>query len=75
MNQLDSRTKNLLGIAITIALLAFWAFVDLNILSSIVTSYGYPFYELVTYGSWFVVIIIVLFVLSWAGCLSGRRQT
>lgn len=72
---MDSRTKKLLGIAITIALLAFWAFVDLNILSSIVTSYGYPLYELVTYGSWFVVIIIVLFVLSWAGCLSGQRQT
>jgi hypothetical protein len=72
---LNSRTKKLLGLVITIALLAFWTLVDLNILSSIVTSYGYPFYELVTYGSWFVVIIVILFVLSWAGCLSGRKQT
>ena len=71
---MDIRTKQVLGIAVTLVLLAFWALVDLNILSSIVTSYGYPFYELVTYGSWFVVIIIVLLVLSWAGCLSRRKQ-
>lgn len=71
---MDKRAKQILGVIITIAILAFWALVDLNILSSIVVSYGYPFYELVTYGSWFVVIIIILFVLSWAGCLSGRKQ-
>ena len=71
---MDSRTKQILGIIIAIALLAFWAIVDLNILSSIVVSYGYPFYELVTYGSWFIIILIILIVLSWAGCLSGRKQ-
>lgn len=48
--------------------------VDMYLLSSIVVELGYPVYELVTYGSWFIVILIILAVCSWAGCILAPRR-
>ncbi len=74
MSDQRSISKKLIGVIVAAVILATWALVDLNLLSSIVGQYSYPIYELATYGSWFVIILVVLFICSWAGCIPERQQ-
>ncbi|UCH03602.1 MAG: hypothetical protein JSW05_08355 [Candidatus Thorarchaeota archaeon] len=62
------------GAIIACAIFGGWVLVDMYLLSPVVAEFSYPVYELVTYGSWFIVILIILAVCSWSGCIPARRQ-
>ncbi|MHA2378745.1 MAG: hypothetical protein ACXADO_02270 [Candidatus Thorarchaeota archaeon] len=64
----------IVGVILACAIFGAWVLVDMYVLSVVVAEFGYPIYELVTYGSWFIVILIILAVCSWTGCIPARRQ-
>ncbi|MHA2601253.1 MAG: hypothetical protein AM324_003870 [Candidatus Thorarchaeota archaeon SMTZ1-83] len=61
------------GAILACVIFGTWVLVDMYLLSSVVAEFSYPVYELVTYGSWFIVILIILVVCSWSGCFPTRR--
>ena len=67
----DNKRK-ILGIGIVIATFITWIFVDMYAFSSITASLGYPMFELVAYGSWFIVILVMFAVLSLFDVLPSR---
>ena len=62
------------GAILACAIFGAWVLVDMYILSSVVVAFSYPIYELVTYGSWFIVILIILAVFSWTGSIPTRTR-
>ena len=62
------------GAILACAVFGAWVLVDMYLLSSFVAEFSYPVYELVTYGSWFIVILIILVVCSWSGCIPAQRH-
>ena len=68
----SSRTRKLIGIVLAIAIFVVWIFVDMFTFPSIATALGYPVFELVAYGSWFAILLIMLAVLSVTGAIPGR---
>lgn len=64
--------RRILGIGMTIAIFIVWIFVDMYAFSSITASLGYPMFELVAYGSWFIVILVMFAVLSLFDVLPSR---
>ncbi|MFW9943569.1 MAG: hypothetical protein ACFFB7_01075 [Candidatus Sifarchaeia archaeon] len=74
MTQQRSTSMRAAGAILSCAIFGAWVLVDMYLLSSVVVEFSYPIYELVTYGSWFIVILIILAVCSWTGCMPARRQ-
>ena len=64
MSTESDRKRKILGIGIAVAIFTIWIFVDMYAFSSITASLGYPMFELVAYGSWFIVILVMFAVLS-----------
>ncbi|MFX0045434.1 MAG: hypothetical protein ACFE8Z_06275 [Candidatus Hermodarchaeota archaeon] len=64
----------MVGAILACAIFGAWVLVDMYLLSSAVVEFSYPIYEIVTYGSWFIVILAILAVCSWTGCIPARRQ-
>ncbi|MHA1908021.1 MAG: hypothetical protein ACW98Y_12045 [Candidatus Thorarchaeota archaeon] len=74
MSSESSKTRKILGIVVAIAIFVAWIFVDMYTFPSIAGSLGYPVFELVAYGSWFVVLLVMLAVLSVTGAIPGRSS-
>ena len=72
MSSESSNTRRILGIVIAISIFIIWVIVDMYAFSSITASLGYPMFELVAYGSWFLVILIMFAVLSIFGVIPNR---
>ena len=72
MSSESSKTRKIIGIVIAIAIFVVWIFVDLYTFSSIGEALGYPMFEIVAYGSWFGVHLIMLVVLSVTGAIPSR---
>jgi hypothetical protein len=68
----SSRTKRIIGIVVAIVIFVVWIFVDMYTFPSITGPLGYPVFELVAYGSWFIVLLVMLAVLSVTGAIPGR---
>ena len=72
MSSESSKTRKIIGIVIAIAIFVVWIFVDLYTFSSIGEALGYPMFEIVAYGSWFGVLLIMLVVLSVTDAIPSR---
>ena len=72
MSSESSKTRKIIGIVIAIAIFVVWIFVDLYTFSSIGEALGYPMFEIVAYGSWFGVLLVMLVVLSVTGAIPSR---
>ncbi len=59
-------TRNVTGVLGAILLFIFWVIVDMIIFPTLLTTITYPVYELIVYGSWFVIILIIVGILSWS---------
>jgi hypothetical protein len=68
-----SISMRIAGVILACTIFGAWVLIDMYLLSSVVGQFSYPIYELVTYGSWFIVILIVLAVCSWTGCIPARH--
>ncbi len=74
MSSGSSKFRKILGIVIAIAIFMVWIFVDLYTFSSIGETMGYPMFELVAYGSWFGMLLVMLAVLSVTGAIPNRSS-
>jgi len=68
------KSTRLAGVVVAIALFIIWILVDMTYFPSITENLGYPVFELVAYGSWFVVILIILVILSITGNIPTRQR-
>ena len=62
-------TRRVIGVIIAISLFFFWLFVDMTLFPILLESIRHSYYELVVYGSWFVIILIIVGIVSWSGAI------
>jgi len=74
MSSESNRSRQILGIIISAVLFIVWIFVDMYIFPGIGESLGYPAFEIVAYGSWFVVLLFILVILSITDAIPGRSR-
>ncbi|MFW9933466.1 MAG: hypothetical protein ACFFDR_12515 [Candidatus Thorarchaeota archaeon] len=67
-------STRIIGIVLSIVLFTVWIFVDMIFFPSVGETLGYPVFELVAYGSWFVIILIILVILSMTGNIPTRQS-
>ncbi len=74
MSSESNRSRQMGGIVISAVLFVVWIFVDMYIFPSIGGSLGYPVFEIVAYGSWFVLLLIILGILSVTDAIPSRSK-
>ena len=74
MSQDIGNRRRLVGTVVALSLFVAWILIDLYVFPMIGISTNYPLYELVAYGSWAVIALIVFLILSWAGWFPMRRH-
>lgn len=74
MSSGSNRSRQILGIIISTVLFIVWIFVDMYIFPGIGGLLGYPIFEIVAYGSWFVLLLIILVILSVTDAIPGRSR-
>ena len=76
MTSSQKSRKKVIGVVAAVSLFIIWIFVDLLLFPQIGIDLNYPLYEIVAYGSWFIIILVILVILSWAGAIPTRfRET
>ena len=68
MTESTTRRK-IIGVSIAIIIFVSWIFIDMIFFPLIGAATSYPFYEIVAYGSWFVIIIVIFAIIAWAGVI------
>ncbi|MDF1537304.1 MAG: hypothetical protein P1Q69_00145 [Candidatus Thorarchaeota archaeon] len=74
MSSDSNRSRQILGIVISAVLFVVWILVDMYIFPGIGGALGYPVFEIVAYGSWFVLLLIILAILSVTGAIPSRSK-
>ena len=70
----SNRLRQILGIVISAILFIVWILVDMYIFPGIGGSLGYPIFEIVAYGSWFILLLLILVILSVTDAIPGRSR-
>ena len=68
-------TRKVIGVAGAILLFLFWLLVDATLFPILLESIRYSYYELVVYGSWFVIILVIVGIVSWSGAIPNPYST
>ena len=74
MSQDNDNRRRIIGTVAAVSLFIAWILLDLYVFPLIGLLINYPFYELVTYGSWAVIALVCFLLLSWAGWFPMRRH-
>lgn len=74
MNLIINKPKRIIGTIGAISLFVSWILIDLYVFPLIGISTNYPLYELVTYGSWAIIALVVFLILAWAGWFPMRSS-
>ncbi|MFW9848739.1 MAG: hypothetical protein ACFFF4_06345 [Candidatus Thorarchaeota archaeon] len=74
MTSESRKSRRIIGIVIAIAIFVAWIFVDMYTFPGIGETLGYPMFELVAYGSWFIILLVMLLVLSVTGAIPDRSS-
>ncbi|MFW9975333.1 MAG: hypothetical protein ACFFDQ_08720 [Candidatus Thorarchaeota archaeon] len=74
MNLIINKPKRIIGTIGAISLFVSWILIDFYVFPLIGISTNYPLYELVTYGSWAIIALIVFLLLAWAGWFPIRSS-
>ncbi|MHA2385631.1 MAG: hypothetical protein ACXAEE_05425 [Candidatus Thorarchaeota archaeon] len=62
--------RRLASIFAGVLIFTVWIFVDLFLLPSLLVDFGYGLYEPVAFGSWFVIIFVILGICIWGSMAS-----
>jgi hypothetical protein len=65
MKSLLNNPRRSASIIAGILFFTIWVFVDLLLLPSLLVDFGYELYEPVAFGSWFVIILVILGLCIW----------
>ncbi|MFX1261130.1 MAG: hypothetical protein ACFFAZ_03500 [Promethearchaeota archaeon] len=71
MSSLLNNPRRLASIIAGVLIFTVWIFVDLLLLPPLLVDFGYGLYEPVAFGSWFVVILIILGICIWGSKASS----
>jgi hypothetical protein len=71
MSSLLNNPRRLASIIAGTLIFAIWVFVDLFLLPALLVGFGYELYEPVAFGSWFVIILIILGICIWGSMTSS----
>ncbi len=63
----------MISVIFGMALFTIWLLVDFFFLPVLLADFGYGLYEPVAFGSWFVVILIILGVCVWGSLTSSTE--
>jgi len=70
----NTKKRKIAGVSIAIIIFVSWIFVDMLFFPLIGAATSYTFYEIVAYGSWIVVILVVFAFISWSGVIPTKEQ-
>jgi len=70
---MNMNTTRIAGIILSVTLFVIWIVVDMLFFADIGTALGYPTFEVVAYGSWFIIVLIILGILSVTGNIPSRQ--
>jgi hypothetical protein len=70
MSSLLNNPRRLASIAVGVLIFTVWIFVDLFLLPSLLADFGYGLYEPIAFGSWFVIILVILGICIWGSMTS-----
>ncbi len=65
--------KRVAGVVLSAVLFIALTLIDMFYFPGIETSLGYPTYEVVAYGSWVVVLLLILGILAFTGNIPERK--
>ena len=69
-----SSRKRIIGTVAAVSLFIAWILIDNYVFPLIGISTNYPLYEIVAYGSWAIIVVVVFLMLSWAGWFPMRQD-
>jgi hypothetical protein len=72
MSSILKNPRRMISIAFGVVVFTLWIFVDLFLLPTLLADFGYGLYEPVAFGSWFVIILIILAVCVWGSISSSE---
>ena len=70
----SKKFRKIIGIVSSIVLFVVWLIVDIYTFPLILDALGYPVFEIVAYGSWFIVLLVILGIFSVTGAIPGRSK-
>jgi ABC-type sulfate transport system permease subunit len=74
MGSESGNRRRIIGTLGAVSLFTAWILVDTYVFPLIGISTHYPLYEIVAYGSWAIITIVVFLMLSWAGWFPMRQD-
>lgn len=72
MSTKASTGKRVTGVVISAVLFIALTLIDMFYFPGIEIDFGYPTYELIAYGSWVVVLLLILGILAFTGIIPER---
>ncbi|MFW9802682.1 MAG: hypothetical protein ACFFFC_08535 [Candidatus Thorarchaeota archaeon] len=73
MNSLLNNPRRLASIIAGVIIFTAWLFVDLLLFPFLLVDFGYGIYEPVAFGSWFVIILVILCICVWGSMTSSNQ--
>jgi succinate dehydrogenase/fumarate reductase cytochrome b subunit len=73
MSARASMDKRVTGVVLSAVIFIALTLIDIVYFPGVETSFGYPTYELIAYGSWFVVLLLILGILAVTGNIPERK--
>ncbi|MHA1479814.1 MAG: hypothetical protein ACTSQZ_00105 [Candidatus Thorarchaeota archaeon] len=70
----SKKSRKIIGIVSSVVLFVVWLIVDIYTFPLIMDTMGYPVFEIVAYGSWFIVLLVILGIFSVTGAIPGRSK-
>ncbi len=67
----SKKSRKIIGIVSSVILFFAWITVDMYTFPMIRDTLGYPVFEVVAYGSWFIVLLVILGIFSVTGAIPG----
>ncbi|UCE09125.1 MAG: hypothetical protein JSW61_09075 [Candidatus Thorarchaeota archaeon] len=75
MSDQGTLSKKPIGTILSVAIFIVWVFVDLYWFLPLRPVIEYPVFELLAYGSWVVIIIVIFMIISWARLIPERKTS
>ncbi|MHA1962313.1 MAG: hypothetical protein ACW99U_19080 [Candidatus Thorarchaeota archaeon] len=66
-------SKRGIGAILSVSIFITWVLVDLYWFLPLRPVISYPVFELLAYGSWVVIILVIFVIVSWTGLIPERN--
>ena len=70
----STKNRKIAGVSSAIIIFVAWIFIDMLFFPLIGAATSYSMYEILAYGSWIVVILVVFAFISWSGVIPSKDR-